>query len=133
MHRSGPQHDNADALSRLPCTKCGLKEAGVEKDTLNMEPEQEAQGVSTILTTWIPSWTPEEIQHLQASDSALWPSGCQQTHCQTNFQKEFTAVFKHSTISGAKNGILYLHWEDVSGKGLNKRLQLVLPKERLLK
>ena len=28
-----------------------------------------------------------------------------------------------------KNGILYRCWEDVPGKGLNKRLQLVLPKD----
>ena len=28
-----------------------------------------------------------------------------------------------------KNGIVYRQWEDVPGKGLNKRLQLVLPKE----
>ena len=70
VHRPGLQHGNADALSRLPCKQCRLQE-DVENSTSNSEQEPEVNGVTMISSTWIQSWTPKEIQSLQANDAAL--------------------------------------------------------------
>ena len=134
VHRPSLQHGNADALSRLPCKQCGLQE-DVENSTLSSEQEPEVKGVTMISSTWIQSWTPKEIQSLQANDAALkqiaqwlstkslpakFPQGVH-SHLQTLWtQRQYLVL---------KNGIVYRQWEDVPGKGLNKRLQLVLPKE----
>ena len=66
VHRPGLLHGNADALSRLPCKQCGLK--GDEEEPIE---DREIIEVATVSTTWIPSWSPEEIQHLQESDPPL--------------------------------------------------------------
>ena len=130
VHRPGLQHSNADALSRLPCNQCGLHE-----EVKDGEQEPGIKEVTMISTIGMQAWTPEEIQSLQAGDVALnqfshwlsvnsvpstFPKGAH-SHLQTLWtQRQYLLL---------KDGILYRKWEDVPGRGLNKRLQLVLPKE----
>ena len=98
----------------------------VENSTWSSEQEPEAKGVTMISSTWIQSWTPKEIQSLQANDAALkqiaqwlstkllpakFPKGVH-SHLQTLLTQRQYLV--------QKNGIVYRQWEDVPGKGLNK-------------
>lgn len=62
VHQPGLQHSNADAPSCLPCNQC--------EDEEDSEPEPEVKEVTMVSSTWIQSWTPEEIQSLQANDTA---------------------------------------------------------------
>ena len=67
IHRPGPQHTNADALSRLPCRQCDWRQ--LEEGTA----AEEAAQVSTISpsNSWSPSWSGEEFQSSQNADLAL--------------------------------------------------------------
>ena len=56
LHRPGKKHANADALSRL-----SSQEGQTNTHTCSLE----------MSTSWVPTWTPEEIQDLQRADTAL--------------------------------------------------------------
>ena len=54
VHRRGLQHTNADALSRLPCTQCGLSEKG-----------EEGSGIMPIAVTQLAGLDTVELQQKQ--------------------------------------------------------------------
>ncbi len=97
-HRSGSKHQNAYALSHGQCLQCGRAaesetdacDQGVTPDSTSSDP----MGCSTLQedctsteNTWIPSWSEEELQHLQLADSDLhrtmfWLNNqCLPDHC----------------------------------------------------
>lgn len=56
----------------MPCPAYVVNNADFKKmwkTTLNSEQEPKVKGVTMISSTWIQSWTPKEIQSLQANDS----------------------------------------------------------------
>ena len=68
QHRPGKQHENVDALSRIPCKQCGRNEtvASVavevkQGNTRKVEAEPES-------ASWISGWTAEFIREEQMKD-----------------------------------------------------------------
>ena len=88
-----------------------------------------------ISSTWIQSWTSKEIQSLQANNAALkqiaqwWSTNSLPAKFPQKVHSNLQTLWTQRQYLMLKNGIVYRRWEDVPGKGLNKRLQLVLPKE----
>ena len=131
IHRPGPQHTNTDALSRLPCRQCDWRE--LEEGTA----AEEAAQVSTISpsNSWSPSWSGEEFQSSQNADLALhhiiiWLSTkSMPSRLPRGSSTQLQSLWTQRQYLLLKDGILYRHWEDVPGGGLNKKLQLVLPQQ----
>ena len=122
IHRPGPQHTNADALSRLPCRQCDWRE--LEEGTA----AEEAAQVSTVSpsNSWSPSWSGEEFQSSQNADLALhqiiiWLSTkSMPSRLPRGSSTQLQSLWTQRQYLLLKDGILYRHWEDVPGGGLNK-------------
>ncbi len=141
IHRPGPQHVNADTLSRLPCRQCGQMESTgqdipVSDDILNTQVRKEEQlpEVATVSSSnsCLPSWTAEELKSLQSADPSLhqaivWLSTGSMPSRSPSRYPHLQSLWSQRHHLLLKDGILYRRWEDVPGGGSNKRLQLVLP------
>ena len=104
----------------MPCKQCGLSEASDAATSCD----------AVRLETILPSWSPEEIQSAQQSDTAL----CEVIKCfQSNSIPLFFCTGKSKgTVASerpanAERRCLYQQWNDVPGGGLHRRLQLLLP------
>ena len=64
MHRKGSEHQNADAISRLPKDSSVTAISNRESKVFTIDGEQ---------TSWIPSYTSQEIRELQEADVTLKP------------------------------------------------------------
>ena len=75
IHRLGPWHGNADALSQLPCRQCGQdtqKEENFKEDTDEGHAvNQQVTAISEESDSWCPRWSKEEIRTLQKADSDI--------------------------------------------------------------
>ena len=142
IHLPGSKHSNADALSRLPCRQCGCRESDDEEtEKTQLEEDEDIAEVSTISHTisssdsWASSWSVDELKSSQAADTTLnqmitWLSSKSVPYCipkGSSIQLQSLWTQRHYLL--LKDGILYRRWEDVPGKGLHKRLQLVLPQQ----
>ena len=127
VHRPGPQHTNADALSRVPCRQCDYRADFEEEDG-------DVPEVSTISpSSWFPSRDVEELKSSQNADSALrqmitWLSKkSMPSHLPRGSSTQLQSLWTQRHYLVLQDGILYRRWEDIPGKGLNKKFQLVLP------
>ena len=69
IHRPGVQHTNADSLSRLPCSQCGLS---TDHNIETTDDEESLVAVAaTAASCMLPTLTIEEIQNLQRADADL--------------------------------------------------------------
>ena len=133
IHRPGSKHSNADALSRLPCRQCGCG----EPDDEETEKDEDIAEVSTISPSdsWASSWSVDELKSSQAADTTLnqlitWLSSKSAPYgLPKGSSIQLQSLWTQRRHLLLKDGILYRHWEDVPGKGLHKRLQLVLPQQ----
>lgn len=66
-HRPGKQHGNADGLSRIPCKQCGRN---VETQ-LNIGAVGEEEDDETMGTSWIESYSMEDLLNFQKEDPVL--------------------------------------------------------------
>ena len=125
-YQPGLKHHNADALSRGPCTQCGLSD-----DIL--PPVNSCSASSTLYQTFIPSWAPREIQDFEKEDVNIYQmiTWLQEKSVPLHFPKvasrALQTLWLQRKFLTLRDGILYRCWEDVPGGGKNKRLQLVLP------
>ena len=139
IHRPGSKHSNADALSRLPCRQCGYRETDDEETATRtqLEEDEDIAEVSTISPSdsWASSWSVEELKSSQAADAALsqmitWLSSKSVPYCVPKGSSiQLQSLWTQRRYLLLKDGILYRRWEDVPGKGLHKKLQLVLPQQ----
>ena len=124
-HRPGAQHTNADALSRQSCSQCG--------QTFGEEPHNDLALVALI--SLFPQWTEEEISTMQQSDPDLkqmkeWlGTNTMPPKCPLDKSHTLQSLWVQRQQMQLKSQILYHQWEDVSGAGANKHLQLVIPRE----
>ena len=124
-HRPGAQHTNADALSRQSCSQCG--QAFAE------EPREDPAHVA--LVSLFPQWTQEEILAMQQCDPDLkqmmeWlGTNNMPPKCPLDKSHTLQSLWAQRQQMQLKSQILYRQWEDVSGAGANKHLQLVIPRE----
>ena len=83
--------------------------------------------------SWASSWSVEELKSSQAAHTALnqmitWLSSKSVPYCVPKGSSiQLQSLWTQRRYLLLKDGILYRRWEDVPGKGLHKRLQLVLP------
>ena len=88
--------------------------------------------------SWASSWSVDELKSSQAADTTdttlnqmiTWLSSKSVPYCilkGSSIQLQSLWTQWHYLL--LKDGILYHRWEDVPGKGLHKRLQLVLPQQ----
>ena len=71
-HRQGRKHNNADALSRLPCNQCGRESHFTETDPT--DPDTHIVGlVTNEENANVRGKSPEEIQQLQLDDPIIGP------------------------------------------------------------
>lgn len=126
VHREGKRHTNADALSRSRCKQCGLEQTDEDCDSWNC---------SEISNPLLPAWTVEEIKDFQRNDPDLvqvlgWlQSATTPPECPKDASWRLASLWTQRGYLTLNNGILYRHWEDVPGGGVNKHLQLVLPRK----
>ena len=118
VHRPGTKHTNADALSRMPCPQCQLSFPQV----CTMQSD-----------IWLPCWTLDELAEEQRQDFSIGQviQWMENDSIPRVFPKHLSshtqALWAQSSYLVLQNGVLYRRWEDVPGKGLHRRLQLVLP------
>ena len=136
-HRPGAQHTNADALSRQSCSQCG--------QAFGEEPRNDPALVALVslfprndlalvaLFSLFPQWTEEEISTMQQSDPDLkqmmeWlGTNTIPPKCPLDESHTLQSLWAQRQQMQLKSQILYRQWEDVSGAGANKHLQLVIP------
>ena len=126
LHRLGPQHANADTLSRRPFQQCGEAESTGD----NTESEKRAQVASTCISTcisssssWAPEWNSEQVKSFQNADPAL--------HQIINWLST-RSVTPPTLIVVTKTAFATEGWHPLPSlggcsRGGHKRLQLVLP------
>ena len=68
VHRKGSQHNNADALSRLPCRQCGRDSHTPENSDATLS---EVMGVVT--SSPFQTYSTEEMRKLQMEDAIIGP------------------------------------------------------------
>ena len=68
VHRKGSQHNNADALSRLPCQQCGRDSHTPENSDATLS---EVMGVVT--SSPFQTYSTEEMRKLQMEDAIIGP------------------------------------------------------------
>eukprot|EP00731_Ephydatia_muelleri_P027663 Em0019g536a len=68
VHRKGSQHNNADALSRLPCRQCGRDSHTTENSDVTLP---EVMGVVT--SSPFQTYSTEEMRKLQMEDTIIGP------------------------------------------------------------
>ena len=127
-HRRGRKHNNADALSRLPCRQCGREQHYMMPDAA---PEPIA--IDAVITTEsLGGRSPEEIRQLQLQDPVLGPvlralEGKQKPHADhlKSERPECRRLFQQWDQLQAKNGQLWRLFEN--DKGSSVRYQLVIP------
>eukprot|EP00731_Ephydatia_muelleri_P024465 Em0016g736a len=118
VHRPGTKHTNADALSRMPCPQCQLSFPQV----CTMQSD-----------IWLPCWTLDELAEEQRQDFSIGQviQWMENDSIPRVFPKHLSshtqALWAQSSYLVLQNGVLYRRWEDVPGKGLHRKLQLVLP------
>lgn len=148
IHRPGLRHGNADALSRVQCKQCG--QGGVHNgsatpcllhEMLEVSGGNSGSGGNTLPSqldvhseatlSVLPLEDPKEMQRSDAdlqrviswiensSPPAVFPSEGSYT------LQTLWAQYEHLIV---RDGVLFRRWEDVPGKGCNKRLQLVVPR-----
>lgn len=66
LHRQGPQHTNADALSRIPCRQCGRGDlCGKEVNDMHT--------VAGVTPCFLQTDNMEEVRRMQAEDNIIGP------------------------------------------------------------
>ena len=71
LHRPGKRHQNADALSRLPCSQCG-RESHSSTDVHDMEfPDEVAGAISQPQTTQLRDRSSTELRETQLQDTSI--------------------------------------------------------------
>jgi hypothetical protein len=114
-YRPGKQHANADALSRSPCRQCDLIALAQCSDT------------------WLFKWSNEDIRKHQCLDEDLklaiqWlEKDAVPLRIPRDASHYLKALGNQRSQLTLQEGVLYCHWKDIPGKGVNQRLQLVLP------
>ena len=67
-HRPGKCHQNADALSRLPCRQCGQSHDGIQVES---DAPAEVFAVPSVANSWVLPWTTQELREAQLADPEL--------------------------------------------------------------
>ena len=67
-HRPGKCHQNADALSRLPCRQCGQSHDGIQVES---DAPAEVFAVPSVASSWVLPWTTQELWEAQLADPEL--------------------------------------------------------------
>ena len=123
-HRPGRKHQNADSLSRHPCTQCG-RESHVEDPPLVNVVEQ-------VATSHLTEKTPEELRQLQLEDSPIGlllqavENGEKPTADEVRAQgPEAQRLWHLWNRLVVEEGVLKRRYDNTSGK--SSWLQLVLP------
>ena len=121
-HRPGVKHTNADALSRSSLE---------HPHSLELT----AAPVSPVYSNnWLGATMPGQIQAAQREDPnllavATWlEEDVVPQHCPKNCSKALQTLWNQRHHLILQNGIVYRCWRDVQGKGINPKLQLVVPK-----
>ncbi len=136
IHRPGPQHANADTLSRIPCRQCGQGETTEQDGPVrdNVLKEEQLPGVASTSSTssWFPSWTAVGLKSLQRAHLALhqtivWLSTGSMPPCRPSRDPQLQLLWSQRHHVLLKEGTPFRRWEDIPGGGTNKTLQLVLP------
>ena len=71
LHRPGKRHQNADALSRLPCIQCG-RESHSSAGLTDKEPPREVTGAtSQSPTAWLHEKSSTELREIQLQDMSI--------------------------------------------------------------
>ena len=70
VHRRGSQHNNADALSRLPCNQCGRDNHSQDKAVQEEDPRMKAAAVSLLQ---LQTHSPRDMYQLQLKDPIIGP------------------------------------------------------------
>ncbi|GFX56203.1 retrovirus-related Pol polyprotein from transposon opus [Trichonephila clavipes] len=134
-HRKGPAHENADDLSRRPCSESCKYCSRIEKEFGVID--QIVRQVTTPSTSILDSWSGESIRKDQLADPEIKPiiefkesfdeksswQGIAPLHPTT---KHYWALWDSLHL---RNGVLYRKWESDDGKTF--RWQLILPKIRV--
>ena len=127
IHRPGAQHQNADLLSRKPCSRCGMV-SETSKD----------QGCQIVASSSIcPTWNNEEIREMQNTDGDLQQviQWIKSDSFPDKYPKQATAVvqtlWNQRKQMVLEDGTLYRKFKDILGGGLHPKLQLVLPAVRI--
>ena len=129
-HRPGRRHQNADALSRLPCYQCGRRSHDEEAD-LNA-PSEIVGSITYGGKTHLQERSSAELRQLQLDDPSV---GIMLQAKEDNKKPQATTV-KGMSMTGRRlsqlwdklqvhNGTLWREYDDSSGK--KKWLQLVVP------
>ena len=123
-HRPGWKHQNADSLSRHPCTQCG-RESHVEDPSLVNVVEQ-------VVTSHLTEKTPVELNQLQLEDSPISPllqaveNGEKPTANEVRAQGPEAQQLRHlRNRLVVEEEVLKRWYDNTSGK--SSWLQLVLP------
>ncbi|GBM31585.1 Transposon Ty3-G Gag-Pol polyprotein, partial [Araneus ventricosus] len=133
QHRKGTSHENADALSRRPCTESCKHCTNAEKK-LGMEIDI---SVKVLTTASVDPWSSCEIQKAQLEDPNIKPilekklnsadrPSWQEIAPESPATKRYWALWDSLHL---KDGVLYRRWE--SDNGSSCRWQLILPKSRI--
>ena len=127
LHRKGKNHQNADALSRLPCKQCGREEEpnAIQISTASREDsdspsEQEAMPEMRELQ----EGDPDLLIALQAKEANRMPDPEVQK-AQSLETRRLLQLWEQLVI---RNGILFRRWESDSGSA--GVYQLVVPKSQ---
>ena len=122
-HRPGAQHQNADSLSRKPCSQCGMVSEVIEDHSC----------LVVASSSICPAWTTEEVGEMQSADCDLQQviQWVESNSFPDKFPKQSTTIvqtlWNQRKQLVLENGILYHKFKDVLGGGLDPKLQLVLP------
>ena len=77
QHRAGRVHNNADALSRRPCTDCRRCALVEEKEGFSSEPEVSCENTDFVraltnaVDRWVSAWSEVDLKERQQADPAL--------------------------------------------------------------
>lgn len=124
IHRPGRKHQNADSLSRRPCTQCG-------RESHEEDPAPEVITVEQMAPILVEK-SPEELRQKQLSDGPIRfvlqaiekgekPKG-EDVRSQGPTAQRLSQLWKKLTV---EKGVLWRRYEDVSGT--STWLQLVVP------
>ena len=120
VHRRGRSHQNADALSRRPCTQCGR--------------EFHLAAVNTISIARTAGYSKEELLQSQLSDPVVGPilkAKERSQRLEANFTKQQGPRFRRLDQLWdqllVQEGLLYRCFEDAADTGPRNYLQLVIP------
>ncbi len=156
VHRAGRSHNNADAMSRVPCPQCGREEPGTAEE---QEPAQEwvvpedqmnETGVCAVITrrqraehdagppkpAWLDGWDNLEMRDSQLRDAeiGLVMTALDQGQGKPTWRQVSGKSQAVKTLWGQwarlsiEDGVLYRRWED-DERG-DVKWQVVVPREK---